>query len=57
MSKWVSTEKWEILRSSFTITKEQELRRIYIQINELNNSIAEREDGKRYATSQEADIL
>ena len=57
LSKWINLNEWEILRSSFTITKEQELRRIYIQINELNDTINEREKGKRYASSKEADIL
>ena len=37
MSKWIIAGKWEVLRSSYVITREQELRRIYIQINELNN--------------------
>lgn len=57
LSKWVNDNKWEALRSSFVITKEQELRRLYIQINELNNFINEKEEGKRFATNQEADIL
>ena len=59
LSKWVNDEadNWEILKSSYVITREQELRRIYIQISELNKSISSREDGCRYANSKEADIL
>jgi DNA-binding XRE family transcriptional regulator len=57
MGKWVKAEKWDLLRSSFTITKEQELRRIYQQIHELNNAIEQREEGKRFATGKEADTL
>lgn len=56
MSKWIIAGKWEVLRSSYVITREQELRRIYIQINELNTVIEERED-KRYATPSEADTI
>jgi hypothetical protein len=57
LGKWVTINKWDLLRSSFTITKEQELRRIYQQIHELNNSIENREEGKRFANTKEADTL
>jgi len=57
LSSWVNRENWEVLRASFTVTKEQELRRIYMQINALNDVITNREEGKRYATNMEADIL
>ncbi len=59
LSKWVNDEheNWELLKSSFIITREQELRRIYIQISELNTFISERPEGSRFATSKEADVL
>lgn len=57
LSKWVNGENWEVLRGSLIITKEQELRRIYLQINALNNCICEKEEGKRFANSKEADTL
>jgi len=59
LSTWINDkeEKWELLKSSFIITKEQELRRIYIQINELNTMIENKETGKRYATPSESDTL
>lgn len=57
LSLWVNKNDWEVLRASYTVTKEQELRRIYTQINNLNDVINDREDGKRYATNGEADIL
>ena len=59
LSKWVNDdkEKWTLLKSSVVITKDQELRRIYTQILELNNAIEIRESGKRYATTKEADTL
>ncbi len=46
-----------MLKSSLIITKEQELHRLYHQLNELNNNIATREEGSRYATSKEADVI
>lgn len=54
---WKKKGSWEDLKISYTISKEQELRRIYIQIREINNAIADREEGKRFATTKEADIL
>ena len=57
LGKWIKEANWDLLRSSFTITKEQELRRIYQQIHEMNNAIANREEGKRYADGKEADTL
>ena len=57
LSKWKTSEHWDMLKSSFIITKEEELRRIYQQINELNDAIAKREEGSRYANPSEADTL
>lgn len=55
--KWHDKEKWDLLKSAYVITKEQELRRIYIQINEINNQIENRDEGERYASPREADTL
>jgi len=57
LGKWVKTGKWDVLKSSFTITKEQELRRIYQQISSLNDAIEGREEGKRFPDGKEADTL
>jgi transcriptional regulator with XRE-family HTH domain len=57
MSKWVNDEGWDTLRAAHTITKQQQLNRLYAQINELNVSIQEREEGKRFANNKEADTL
>jgi len=59
LSKWVNDpkENWEMLKSSLTITKAQELKRLYIQLAEINNFIAGKEPGKRYANTLEADII
>lgn len=57
LSKWVNAEDWKRLRQSLIITKEEQLRRIYEQIDELNVAISQREQGKRYANSKEGDTL
>jgi transcriptional regulator with XRE-family HTH domain len=59
LSKWINDpdENWDMLKSSVIITKEQELRRIYMQINELNTLIMSRAVGSRFSNTKEADTL
>ena len=57
LSKWVNVEDWKRLRQSLIVTKEEQLRRIYDQIDELNQVISKREPGSRYANSKDADTL
>lgn len=57
ISKWIKDENWERLRASVILTKEEELRRLYMQFTELNDVIMKREEGTRFASSKEADIL
>jgi transcriptional regulator with XRE-family HTH domain len=57
ISKWVNTENWEQFKASIIITKEEGLKRIYMQINEVNSAIEKKPQGERYATGKEADIL
>ncbi len=57
LGKWINEGNWNQYKSSIIITKEQELRRIYMQINELNTHIFSREEGSRFANSKEADTL
>lgn len=54
---WVKSENWEKERSSVILTKEEELRRVYEQLTELNDLIKDRPKGQRYSDSKEADIL
>lgn len=57
ISKWINSEDWEHLRASVIITKESELRRLYMQITELNDTIFTRAKGERFASNKEADTL
>lgn len=57
ISRWVNTEKWDLELASLTITKDKQLARYYAQINEINEEIAGRDKGQRYANSKEADTL
>ena len=57
ISKWVKAEKWEALKASVSITREEQLANLYRQVAEIKSAIAKRKEGERYATSKEADSL
>ena len=57
VNKWINTENWEHLKVSVTITKEEQLKSLYRQLAELNDKIAEREPGERFANVKEADTI
>lgn len=59
LSRWVNEKdgEWKRLRESLIITKSEQLRRIYEQIDELNTFIRNREQGQKFAMSKEADAL
>lgn len=57
ISQWKASDDWEKYRAAVTTTKQKELARIYAQLADLNASIEQREEGKRYASSSEADII
>jgi len=56
MSKWANEGKWEDLKVSITITREEQLKNLYRQLAQMNEAIAERE-GQRYPTPAEADTI
>lgn len=57
ITRWVNTEKWEDLKTSITLTRQEQIGNLYRQVAEINRSISEREQGERFADSKEADIL
>lgn len=57
MSRWVSSENWAELKTSHHLSRDKAVNSLLSQIQELNNAILSREEGSRYATSKEADIL
>lgn len=57
MNKWINTEKWEHFKVSITITREEQLKNLYRQLQELNAAILKKPEGERYATSAEADTI
>ncbi len=55
ISRWMKDDKWEELKASYTVTREQQLQRLYMQIAAINEVIAGRE--QKYPTTQEADMI
>ncbi|GAB6010806.1 helix-turn-helix domain-containing protein [Viscerimonas tarda] len=57
INKWINAGNWEQLKVSITITKEEQLKNLYRQLQELNESIIKKPEGERYATASEADTI
>ncbi len=57
VSRWAKADGWDELKAGMTIGREQILKNLYRQINEINSVINDREKGQRHANSKEADIL
>lgn len=57
INKWVKQERWDDLRRSMLVTRETQLNRLYMQLDELNAAIMLREEGKRFADYKEADAI
>ena len=55
--RWMKSESWEEIKASVSITPAQIIAQWSRQIIEVNNTIAGRDAGKRYATPAEADAL
>lgn len=56
VNRWVKKERWDDLRVSLSITREEQLKSLYNQLKEINDAIATRYE-RRYATTQESDII
>lgn len=57
VNRWVKKDKWDELRVSLTMTREEQIKALYKQLSELNKSISQREEGERYASAAEADTI
>lgn len=57
IARWIKQNGWEELRASASITPDKIIANFQRQIMEINNNIAERETGKRFATVAESDTL
>ena len=57
ISRWAKTGGWEDLKAGMSVTREEILKRLYQQLNNINAIILEREPNERFANSKEADAM
>jgi len=57
MNKWYKDNNWEKQKRNLLITREAQLNRFYMQMEELNTAIMSRKEGERFSSSKEADTL
>lgn len=57
LCKWVNEEKWDAEKSAYTITREQQIQRIYGHISAINQAISDREPPQNVPDAKEADTL
>jgi DNA-binding transcriptional regulator LsrR (DeoR family) len=55
VGKWIKDGKWEALKVSISMTKEEQLRNLYSQFSDLNNTILRRPIGERNPMPAEAE--
>lgn len=57
ISRWAKAGGWEDLKAGMSVTREEILKRLYQQLNNINAIILEREPKERFANSKEADAM
>ncbi len=55
IGKWIGEGNWESLRTNLMLTREQQYHNILMELEQLNNSIKEKPEKKRFADAKEAD--
>lgn len=56
LGKWVKEGNWEMYKVALTTTREEQIRNTYLQLAEINKSIADRKENK-FPTPAEADTI
>jgi len=57
INRWAREGEWSRLKQSMLVTREAQLSRMYMQLDELNTAIMNREEGQRFPSSKEADTI
>lgn len=57
LCNWIKSEKWDAEKSAYTITREQQIQRIYGHISAINQAISDREPPQNVPDAKEADTL
>lgn len=56
IGRWVKKYGWESLRRNIPLMKDEQLQMLLSELEQLNNSIADKPNGFRFADSKEADV-
>lgn len=57
VSKWAKAEGWEELKAGMSVSREELLKGLYRQVQDINELISKRDPGERHANAKEADTL
>lgn len=57
LSKWIKDERWDTEKSAYTVTREQQIQRLYGHISAINEAISARDAGQNVPNAKEADTL
>lgn len=57
VSRWIREGNWERHKVSITITREEQLKNLYLQLSELNAAINKKPAGERFANATESDTI
>lgn len=57
ISKWKKQGDWDEFKKSLLVSRQEQLRHLYNQLEELNNAIMGRDEGQRYSVKGEADTI
>lgn len=57
VSRWIREGNWERHKVSITITREEQLKNLYLQLAELNAAIGKKPAGERFANAAESDTI
>lgn len=57
VNNWINKGNWEQLKTSVTMTREEQLKNQYRQLAELNEAISKKPIGQRYPNTAEADTI
>ena len=57
VSRWIKEGNWERHKVSITITREEQLKNLYLQLSELNAAIKKKPAGERFANAAESDTI
>ncbi len=56
MGNWIKNEGWENLRKNIPLVKQQQLQNLLSELEQLNEFIKTKPEGKRFADAKEGDV-